>query len=48
MEFVIQVLQQFFDKTEESAYAIMLKVHIDGDPKTFTLLFYVVLFLVLY
>jgi ATP-dependent Clp protease adaptor protein ClpS len=25
MEFVIQVLQQFFDKTEESAYAIMLK-----------------------
>ncbi|CAC9490635.1 ATP-dependent Clp protease adaptor protein ClpS [uncultured Gammaproteobacteria bacterium] len=31
MEFVIQVLQQFFDKTEESAYAIMLKVHIDGE-----------------
>ncbi|CAC9440057.1 ATP-dependent Clp protease adaptor protein ClpS [uncultured Gammaproteobacteria bacterium] len=31
MEFVIQVLQQFFDKTEERAYAIMLKVHIDGE-----------------
>ncbi|CAC9653003.1 ATP-dependent Clp protease adapter ClpS [bacterium endosymbiont of Bathymodiolus sp. 5 South] len=31
MEFVIQVLQQFFDKTEEKAYAIMLKVHIDGE-----------------
>ncbi len=31
MEFVIQVLQQFFGKTEQSAYAIMLKVHIDGE-----------------
>jgi ATP-dependent Clp protease adaptor protein ClpS len=24
-------MQQFFDKTEERAYAIMLKVHIDGE-----------------
>ena len=31
MEFVIQVLQQFFDKAQEAAQAIMLKVHIDGE-----------------
>ncbi len=31
MEFVIEVLMQFFSKTEEVANAIMLKVHIDGE-----------------
>jgi ATP-dependent Clp protease adaptor protein ClpS len=31
MEFVIEILQQFFAKTQESAHAIMLKVHIDGE-----------------
>jgi ATP-dependent Clp protease adapter protein ClpS len=27
----IQVLQQFFAKTEQVAHAIMLKIHIDGE-----------------
>jgi ATP-dependent Clp protease adaptor protein ClpS len=31
MEFVIQVLQQFFDKTQEVAEVIMFKVHINGE-----------------
>ncbi len=31
MDFVIQVLQQFFAKNQEVAHAIMLKVHIDGE-----------------
>ncbi|RUA06063.1 MAG: ATP-dependent Clp protease adapter ClpS [Gammaproteobacteria bacterium] len=31
MDFVIEVLMQFFAKTEEAAHAIMLKVHIDGE-----------------
>lgn len=31
MDFVIQVLQQFFAKNQEAAQAIMLKVHIDGE-----------------
>jgi len=31
MDFVIQVLQQFFAKTEQTAHAIMLKIHIDGE-----------------
>ena len=31
MDFVIEVLQRFFAKTEEAAHAIMLKVHIDGE-----------------
>jgi ATP-dependent Clp protease adaptor protein ClpS len=31
MDFVIQVLQQFFAKTEQVAHAIMLKIHIDGE-----------------
>ncbi len=31
MEFVIEVLMRFFSKNEESANAIMLKVHIDGE-----------------
>jgi len=31
MEFVIEVLMRFFSKSEESANAIMLKVHIDGE-----------------
>jgi len=30
MDFVIQVLQQFFAKNQETAQDIMLKVHIDG------------------
>lgn len=30
MNFVIEVLQKFFSKTQEVAHAIMLKVHIDG------------------
>lgn len=31
MEFVIDVLVQFFSKSEEAAQAIMLKIHIDGE-----------------
>ncbi|MDC9714939.1 MAG: ATP-dependent Clp protease adapter ClpS [Gammaproteobacteria bacterium] len=31
MDFVVEVLQQFFAKTEETAHAIMLKIHIDGE-----------------
>jgi ATP-dependent Clp protease adaptor protein ClpS len=31
MDFVIQVLQQFFAKTEQVAHAIMFKIHIDGE-----------------
>jgi ATP-dependent Clp protease adaptor protein ClpS len=31
MDFVVNVLVQFFAKTEESANAIMLKIHIDGE-----------------
>lgn len=31
MEFVIDVLVQFFSKSEETAQAIMLKIHIEGE-----------------
>ncbi|CAC9526366.1 ATP-dependent Clp protease adaptor protein ClpS [Bathymodiolus heckerae thiotrophic gill symbiont] len=31
MEFVVSVLMRFFSKTEESANAIMIKIHIDGE-----------------
>lgn len=31
MDFVIEVLQRFFAKTEEAAHAIMIKVHLDGE-----------------
>lgn len=31
MDFVIQVLQQFFAKNQEAAQDIMLKVHINGE-----------------
>ncbi len=31
MEFVVEVLRRFFSKTEETANAIMLKIHMDGE-----------------
>ena len=31
MEFVVEVLQQFFNKEFQAAEAIMLKIHIDGE-----------------
>ena len=31
MEFVIEVLQQFFNKEFKAAEAIMIKIHIDGE-----------------
>ena len=31
MEFVVEVLQQFFNKEFKVAAAIMLKIHIDGE-----------------
>jgi len=31
MEFVVEVLQQFFAKTQEQAMQIMLKVHTEGS-----------------
>ena len=31
MEFVVEVLNRFFSKTEEQAQNIMLKVHIEGE-----------------
>ncbi len=31
MEFVVEVLQQFFNKEFKSAESIMLKIHIDGE-----------------
>jgi ATP-dependent Clp protease adaptor protein ClpS len=31
MEFVVEVLMRFFSKNEESANAIMIKIHIDGE-----------------
>ena len=31
MEFVIEILQQFFHKEFQAAEAIMLKIHIDGE-----------------
>ena len=31
MEFVVEVLRQFFHKEFQSAEAIMLKIHIDGE-----------------
>jgi len=31
MEFVVEVLQQFFNKEFKVAEAIMLKIHIDGE-----------------
>ena len=31
MEFVVEVLQQFFKKEFKAAEAIMLKIHIDGE-----------------
>ena len=30
MEFVLEVLQKFFNKTHDEAMAVMLKVHIEG------------------
>jgi len=30
MEFVVQVLQEFFNKDRESATQIMLKIHLEG------------------
>ncbi len=30
MEFVVMVLQEFFNKDRESATQIMLKIHLDG------------------
>ena len=30
MEFVVQVLQEFFGKDRETATQIMLKIHLDG------------------
>lgn len=30
MEFVVEVLQRFFNKTQDDAQLIMLKVHIEG------------------
>ena len=32
MEFVVEVLRQFFHKEFLAAEAIMLKIHIDGEP----------------
>jgi len=31
MEFVVEVLMRFFSKTLESANALMLKIHIEGE-----------------
>ncbi|MBT5165147.1 MAG: ATP-dependent Clp protease adapter ClpS [Candidatus Thioglobus sp.] len=31
MEFVVEVLMRFFSKNEESANAIMIKIHVDGE-----------------
>ena len=31
MEFVVEVLRRFFNKETQSAEAIMLKIHIDGE-----------------
>ena len=31
MEFVVEILQQFFNKEFKAAEAIMLKIHIDGE-----------------
>ena len=31
MEFVVEVLRQFFNKKFQAAEAIMLKIHIDGE-----------------
>ena len=31
MEFVVEVLQQFFNKEIKAAESIMLKIHIDGE-----------------
>jgi ATP-dependent Clp protease adaptor protein ClpS len=31
MEFVVEVLKKFFNKTEEAAQALMLKIHIEGE-----------------
>jgi len=31
MEFVVEILQQFFHKEFQAAEAIMLKIHIDGE-----------------
>ena len=31
MEFVVEVLQQFFNKDFKASEAIMLKIHIDGE-----------------
>ena len=31
MEFVVEVLQQFFNKEFKASEAIMLKIHIDGE-----------------
>ena len=31
MEFVVEVLQQFFNKEFKAAESIMLKIHIDGE-----------------
>ena len=31
MEFVVEVLRRFFNKKSQTAEAIMLKIHIDGE-----------------
>jgi len=31
MEFVVVVLMKFFSKEQEEAYALMLKIHIEGE-----------------
>jgi len=31
MEFVVEVLMKFFSKTHEVAYALMFKIHIEGE-----------------
>ena len=31
MEFVVEVLRRFFGKSNDAAYALMLKIHIEGE-----------------
>jgi len=31
MEFVVEVLKRFFGKSNDSAHALMLKIHIEGE-----------------
>ena len=41
MEFVVEVLRQFFHKEFKAAEAIMLKIHIDGEAVCGTYTYYV-------